>query len=128
MVYHRDFLDILPTWVYYFDFFEQGALFVSELGINIPVRPRSLLGLNGKYFFHGALPYKKTRSLIAFYYHYSKETFPKFSSFLSEISFLMDQLDWSIQIFDFHSKQKKKLNEIFNNYMGHLHPPNLNRG
>jgi hypothetical protein len=39
MVYHRDPLDILPAWVYYFDSFEQGALSVPELGINIPVRP-----------------------------------------------------------------------------------------
>jgi hypothetical protein len=71
-------LDTLPAWVYYFDSFEQGALSGPELGINIPVGPKSLLGLNGKCIFRGAVPHTRTRSSISFYCYYSVGTFPNF--------------------------------------------------
>lgn len=95
-VLHRDVSDHLPSWIYYFDSFQNGELSVPELGINIPVRPTSLLGIHGKYFFHGVLPYTGTRSSISFYSHYSKFSFPKFSKCSPEIVELISQLNWRI--------------------------------
>jgi hypothetical protein len=37
MAFHQNSSDTLPAWIYYFDFFEKGALFIPELGITIYV-------------------------------------------------------------------------------------------
>lgn len=95
-VLHRDVSDSLPAWIYYFDDFSGGQLCLPELGINIPVRPQSLLGLHGKYMFHSVLQHQGTRSSISFYIHYSSISQPAFDSVSPVISSLMSDLDWSI--------------------------------
>ena len=94
--YHRDSADDLPAWIYYFDFFEKGELYLPELGIDIPVAPTSLLGLNGKYVFHTALPHTGFRSSFSLYCHYSKFSYPKFSSLSPEVVELTTKIDWAL--------------------------------
>jgi hypothetical protein len=80
-----------------FDSFTGGELSLPELGINIPVAPQSLLGLNGKFLFHGVLALECHSSSISFYSHYSKFSVPNFSSMTPEITKLMNQIDWKIK-------------------------------
>jgi hypothetical protein len=94
--FHRDVGDQLPAWIYYFDSFEEGHLSLPEFGINIPVAPKSLLGLHGKYFFHGVLPSRGYRSSISFYSHFSKQSYPTFQSVSDIIHEISKNLDWAI--------------------------------
>ena len=94
--FHRDSSDDLPAWIYYFDSFEKGELYAPELGIDIPVSPKSLLGLHGKWVFHRALPHTGIRSSVSFYCHYTHLSYPKFETLSPEISVLMTKIDWAI--------------------------------
>ena len=93
-VLHRDVSDELPAWIYYFDDFEAGELWIPELGIKVPVESTSLVGLHGKYLFHSVLPHKGFRSSISFYCHHSFLHSPSFSKVSDVVSTCQHHIDW----------------------------------
>jgi hypothetical protein len=93
---HRDASDDMPAWIYYFGEFENGELWIPELGIAIPVKPLDLVGLHGKYLFHGVLKHSGSRSSISFYSHWNKYNQPNFLKTHPTIRKLQNELCWKI--------------------------------
>jgi len=94
---HRDVADRNLSWTYYFDDFSRGEVEIPEMEYAIPVQPRSLLGLNGNFFFHRAAAYAGERSCVTLYFHYSKDYEPKYSSISPNVIKLQHSLNWKYQ-------------------------------